>query len=136
MKTCKSYSDLLKLKTFEERFDYLKIGGEIGIRTFGSSRYLNQDFYHSPLWKKVRNEVIVRDDGCDLGIEGFDIAFNICVHHIIPMTLDDVLNENPLLYDPNNLICASQATHRALHYSKNFSVNLPVERKPGDTKLW
>lgn len=136
MRNRRCYSELITLKTFQERYEYLKIGGTIGIQTFGNNRYINQDFYHSDEWKKFRRKVIIRDNGCDLGIEGMDLLNRIHIHHIIPMTLDDIINRNPLIFDLENAICASESTHRAIHYAKDDLLFLPIERKPGDTKLW
>ena len=136
MRSRRCYSELKTLKTFQERYEYLKIGGTIGIQTFGNNRYINQDFYHSDEWRRFRRKVIIRDNGCDLGIEGMDLLSRIHIHHIIPMTLDDIINRNPLIFDLDNAICASESTHRAIHYAKDDLVFLPIERKPGDTKLW
>lgn len=138
----RSYSELIKLRTFEERFEYLKLGGEVGIPTFGSDRYLNQELYRSNRWRGiggVRNKVILRDNGCDLGVEGYDIFSKkgIYIHHMNPITIDDILEERDWVYDPEYLICCSYETHNAIHYGdidllpKKFE-----ERKPGDTTLW
>lgn len=132
----RNYTDLSKLKTFEERFEYLRIGGPIGIDTFGSSRYLNQAFYKSPKWLKVRNEVIIRDNGCDLGIEGREIFKRLTIHHMEPITLDDVVQERDWIFDPEYLISVSDLTHKAIHYGDISILPKYDERKPGDTKLW
>lgn len=133
----RTYSQLIKLPTFEERFEYLKLSGEVGIETFGFDRYLNQIFYRSKEWRKVRRDVIIRDNGCDLGMEGYDIFGKIHIHHMNPIDADDVLTRKPHIFDPEYLICVSFNTHNAIHYSdESILPKLPVERKPGDTKLW
>ena len=133
-----SYSDLITLPTFTERYRYLKQSGIVAEETFGGHRYLNQAYYKSPEWRRVRNEVIIRDKGCDLGVEGYEIADRIYVHHINPITEDDILDRSPALFDPENLICVSFNTHQAIHYGDESL--LPIisfnERTPGDTKLW
>ena len=133
----KSYSELLKFATFKERFEYLKCAGSIGLDTFGSERYLNQDLYNSKLWRNIRNKIISRDGGFDMGLEGYP-ANKIVIHHINPITLDDFENETGLLYDPENLICVDAETHRAIHYGSFESIK-PVgiiERRPNDTIPW
>lgn len=133
----KTYDELMTYKTFEERFEYLKLGGFVGKETFGYDRYLNQVLYRSPEWKQIRNRVIIRDNGCDLGIPGREIGDKILVHHINPITLEDIINRNPEIFNINNLITVSFNTHQAIHYSSSdILVKDPVERKPGDTKLW
>ena len=133
----KTYSDLILLPDFISRFEYLKLGGKVGSDTFGFDRYLNQLFYSSKEWRDLRNHIIVRDSGCDLGIESRPIMTRILIHHINPMTLRDINNRNPLLLDPENLITVSFETHNAIHYG---SIDmLPVDyiaRQPGDTKWW
>lgn len=133
----RSYSELVKLKTFEERFEYLKLSGTIGESTFGGHRYLNQDLYTSDEWRRVRRDVIVRDNGMDLGIDGFDISGSICVHHMNPVSIDDIIEGRPCVFDMENLISVAMQTHRAIHYGdiSQLLVSI-VERKPGDTKLW
>lgn len=138
MKKLKSYSELRELKTYEQRFKYLQIGGRIGIETFGYDRYLNQMFYNLPNWKKVRDQVIIRDNGCDLGLEGYSIPGKVIIHHINPITIDDVLEGNPEIFDPEYLVCVSHATHNAIHYGDEtyphkFEV---IERRPNDTVPW
>lgn len=136
MKT-KSYSELIRLPTFLERYRYLKIGGRIGEDTFGYDRYLNQTLYRSVEWKRFRREIIVRDEGCDLGCEGYEIYRNILVHHINPITIDDVLNRDLKIFDPENVICVSHNTHNAIHYGgENLLITEPVIRKPNDTCPW
>lgn len=134
----RTYSELLTFKTFEERFDYLKLNGVVGKDTFGFDRYMNQLLYHnSKEWKAVRNKVIVRDNGCDLGMEGYDILGRILVHHLNPITIDDIKNRSPTIFDLNNLICVSHNTHNAIHYGdENLLVKAPIERKLNDTCLW
>ena len=127
----------MQLRTFEERFEYLKLGGVVGRSTFGYDRYLNQLFYTSGEWRHARRDIIARDNGCDLGIPGRDIPDRIIVHHINPITLEDIESRNPIVLDPNNLICVSHNTSNALHYSSaSLLTTLPPTRKKGDTKLW
>ena len=134
----RTYSELIKLKTFEERFDYLKLNGTVGKDTFGFDRYMNQLLYHnSKEWKAVRRKVIVRDNGCDLGMEGYDILGKILVHHLNPITIDDIKNRSPTIFDLNNLICVSHNTHNAIHYGdESLLVKAPIERKLNDTCPW
>lgn len=135
----KSYLELIQFQLYLERLEYLMLYGRIGEDTFGHSRYINQAFYKSDEWKKVRNEVIIRDCGCDLGIEGLHIKNGI-IHHINPITLDDILERRPCLFDKNNLILVSKKTHDIIHYAHSIegieSVHEPVIRMPNDTKLW
>lgn len=133
----KTYSELCEIKSFEERFEYLKLNGIVGTDTFGFNRYLNQILYRSSEWKKIRNKVIIRDNGCDLGIEGYDISGRILIHHINPITIEDVRNRNSIIFDLNNLITVSHNTHNAIHYGdKDLLITGPVERKPNDTCPW
>lgn len=133
----KSYEELKIFKTFEEIFEYLKISGKVGETTFGSKRQLNQILYKSPEWKKVRDQVIIRDNGCDLGIEDRRISGRILVHHINPITVKDIINRDPKVFDMNNLICVSHMTHEAIHYGdENLLMKDPVERTQNDTCLW
>lgn len=133
----KSYTELSKLKTFEERFEYLMLKGKVGAETFGSHRFMNQYFYYSPEWKRARRAVIIRDNGCDLGIEGRELFEAITVHHINPLTLEDLQKGSPLLFDPENLICVSDNTHKAIHYGDKSLLLLDfVERRPNDTCPW
>ena len=133
----KSYSELSKIKTYKDRFNYLKIGGDLGTATFGFDRYLNQSFYNLREWKKVRAEIIVRDNGCDMGIEGYEIVGKILVHHINVVTLDDLKNKREKLLDPEYLITTSMNTHNAIHYGdEGLLILTPIERSPNDTKLW
>lgn len=133
----KSYSELIRLPTFLERYRYLKIGGRIGEDTFGYDRYLNQTLYRSVEWKRFRREIIVRDEGCDLGLEGYEIIGNILVHHLNPITIDDVLNRDPKIFDPENVISTCLNTHNAIHYGdESLLITEPVKRAPFDTCPW
>lgn len=140
MKTMKirTYEELSKLKTFEERYEYLKLDGVVGEETFGFDRYLNQKFYkYDPDWKKIRDEVIFRDNGCDLGIEGREINGLILVHHMNPITKDDILNRSEYLLNPNYLITTIKSTHDAIHYgSSDLLMKDPVVRSKNDTCPW
>lgn len=136
--TIKSYSELSFLKTFEERLDYLKLNGSVGIATFGFDRQFNQTFYRSAEWRRARDIVITRDCGCDLGIMGMKIYGRILIHHINPISLDDIRSGSIGLLNPENLICVSHETHNAIHYgNKRISEkDITAERSPGDTILW
>ena len=137
MMIVRSYKDLSRLKTFEERFDYLQLGGSVGRSTFGFDRYLNQTLYRSKEWKLIRRDIIVRDECCDLGILDREIRGLVIVHHINPITIEDIEFGNPLVFDPNNLICVGHTTHNAIHYGdKSLLAQLPKERRKGDTTLW
>lgn len=144
----KSYSELIRLKTFEERYEYLKLNGRVGEETFGYDRYVNQVLYSkSQEWKRVRRDVIIRDNGCDLGIEDRIISplegiklprtSNVYIHHINPITKEDIINRSPLIFDLENLICCSFDTHQAIHYGdKNLLTFQPIIRVPNDTCPW
>jgi hypothetical protein len=132
----RSYSELILLKTFEERFEYLRLDGVVGIETFGYDRYLNQLLYRSSEWKKIRNEIIVRDNGCDLGIDGHEIFVSPLIHHINPITIDDVKNRNPIIFDSENLITTILSTHNAIHYGYEVPNNKIPNRIPNDTCPW
>lgn len=134
----KTYSELITLPTIEDRFDYLRLNGQVGIETFGSQRHINQNLYiRDTRWKRVRNQVIVRDDGCDLALPEFKIFGKVIVHHINPLTLEQFMNNDPLIFDPENLICVSFNTHQAIHYGDiSLLPSLPIERRPNDTCLW
>lgn len=133
----RTYSELIKLPTFEERFQYLKLNGEVGVETFGFDRYLNQAFYSSDEWKSIRNQVIIRDNGCDLGIEGREIYKRIIIHHMNPITKEDLLYRTEYLLNPEYMICTMKNTHDAIHYGdENLLFKEPVERKPNDTCPW
>ena len=130
------YSELILLKTFDERFEYLRLDGVVGIETFGYDRYLNQLLYRSSEWKKIRNEIIVRDNGCDLGIDGHEIFGSSLIHHINPITIDDVKNRNPIIFDSENLITTILSTHNAIHYGYEVPNNKIPNRIPNDTCPW
>ena len=133
----KSYSELTQLPTFKERLDYLKLDGIVGEETFGIARWLNQKFYHSYEWRKFRNEIIARDNGTDLGVEGHDIPGQVIIHHLNPITYDDILERHPCVLDPENAISISANTHRAIHYSDDELLTLgPVVRQPNDMCPW
>ena len=133
----KRYSELILLSTFEERFEYLKLNGTVGTATFGFDRVFNQQFYQSVEWKRVRDEIIVRDCGRDLGIQGREIYSRILIHHMNPITITDIQNVTPYLLNPEFLICVSHDTHNAIHYGDASLLAIePVERKPGDTCPW
>lgn len=135
--TIKTYSELIQLQTFEERYRYLRLGGGVGNETFGYDRYLNQVFYSSLEWKKFRRDIIVRDMGCDLGVDGRAINGLIIIHHIEPITVDDVLQRRACLLDPENAICVSFNTHNAIHYGdESLLVLAPIERIKNDTCPW
>ena len=133
----RTYSELIKLSTLVERFDYLKLGGVIGEDTFGFERYLNQNFYRSAVWKKIRNQVIIRDNGCEMGLEDYPISGRIIIHHMNPVDSDDIIHQRDILLNPEFLICVGNQTHNAIHYG---SIDLlpqdPIERKPNDTCPW
>lgn len=133
----RTYTELKQIPTFIERYRYLKIGGKVGEETFGSDRYLNQVFYRSKEWMNIRNYVIVRDLGCDLGIEGYEIIGKIFIHHMNPLTVEDVLNRTEILLDPEYLICCTKNTHDAIHYgNEDLLWTDPVIRTPNDTCPW
>lgn len=133
------YSELIRLETFDERFEYLKLQGTVGQDTFGFDRYLNQLFYqHSKEWRAIRDKIIARDNGCDLGVPGYEIRGVILIHHMNPISKDDILNHNiEALLDPRFLISTSPRTHRAVHYGTNdLPVQEPIVRSPNDTCPW
>lgn len=133
----KSYSELVLLDTFEQRFRYLALNGVVGDTTFGHDRYLNQLFYRSREWRQLRHKVIARDQGCDLGIEDFEIYDSIYVHHMNPMVVSDISDGNDDILNPEFLISVSLRTHNAIHFGDERLLAKPlVERRPGDTKLW
>lgn len=134
----RTYSELIKLPTFEERFEYLKLDGEVGKDTFGFERYLNQLLYHLPEWKDIRRKVIVRDEGCDLAIPDREIYGLVMVHHMNPITIEDVEEHNLDVFDPEYLITVSKLTHNAIHYGdENLLIESKlVERSPDDTCPW
>lgn len=137
MRTIRTYSELVRLPTFEERFRYLKLDGLVGKDTFGFDRYLNQEFYRSKEWKEVRDFVIVRDNGCDLGMDGYEIVGRIYIHHMNPITVNDIVHSSDFLLNPDYLICMSHNTHNAVHYGdEDLLVTAPVERRKNDTCPW
>lgn len=136
-KIIRTYSELITLPTFEERFRYLKLGGKVGEDTFGFDRYLNQVFYRSAKWKEIRDYVIIRDNGCDLGMEGHEIHQRILVHHMNPITKEDILRESEFLLDPEYMICTIKNTHDAIHYGdESLLIIAPIERRKNDTCPW
>ena len=137
MKNIKTYSELITIPTFEERFEYLKLDGQVGVETFGFNRYLNQAFYKSDEWLSIRDYVITRDNGCDLGMEGHEIYGQILIHHINPITKDDIIQRSRILLDPENLITTVKRTHDAIHYGdSNLLMRAPIERRKNDTCPW
>lgn len=133
----RSYSDLRRLSTFEERYNYLCLNGRVGQDTFGFDRIFNQIFYRSREWKSVRDEVIIRDNGCDLGVEGYEINGRILIHHMNPISLDDIRENTDFLMNPEYLISTSHSTHNAIHYGdESLIIKAPVERRPNDTCPW
>lgn len=133
----RSYSELRRLETFEERYRYLQLRGQVGNATFGFDRYLNQRFYTSTQWKQVRNHVIARDYGLDLGVPGYEIYDRIIIHHMNPMTAEDIEHGDEDILDPEFLITTTHKTHNAIHYGDERLLARPlVERRPGDTRLW
>ena len=133
----RTYSELIRLPTFRERFDYLKMDGQVGNETFGFDRYLNQRFYHSTEWRSVRDFVIARDLGRDLGAEGYEIYGKIYIHHMNPITQTDIVHFNADMIDPEFLICTTHDTHNAIHYGDaSLLITEPIERKPNDTCPW
>ena len=133
----KTYSELITLPTFEERFRYLKLDGVVGEETFGFDRYLNQIFYQSYEWRKIRDLVIIRDNGCDLGIEGREIRGKILIHHMNPISKSDILNRSEFLLNPEYLICTYKNTHDAIHYGdESILYQEPIERTKYDTCPW
>jgi hypothetical protein len=137
MSRIRTYYELRRLDTFEKRFDYLKLDGMVGASTFGFDRWINQRFYTSQEWQAVRREVILRDNGCDLGIPGFEIHSGLYVHHMNPISRESIIHGDESVLDSNYLITVSLVTHNAIHFgSDKLLPRGPIERKPGDTKLW
>lgn len=135
--TIRTYSELIRLSLFEDRFRYLSLKGQVGEATFGFDRYINQAFYRSAQWRSIRHEVIVRDNGCDLGVEGFEIHERVIIHHMNPMRVADIVGDDSSILDPEFLICVTHKTHNAIHYGDERLLPQPlIERRPGDTKLW
>ena len=133
----RTYSELITLPTFKERYEYLRLGGRVGEDTFGFDRYLNQAFYKSEEWRSIRDHVITRDDGCDLGMEGHEIFGRILIHHMNPIRKEDIINRSDILLNPEYLICTIKNTHDAIHYGdESLLVIAPVERRKNDTCPW
>ena len=137
MVNIRTYSELITFPIFEERYEYLRLGGKIGEETFGFDRYLNQTFYKTKEWLSIRDKVIIRDNGCDLAMEDREIYSRILVHHMNPITKDDVLRRSKYLLDPEYLICTTKNTHDAIHYGdKSLLLVSPIERRKNDTCPW
>lgn len=133
----RTYSELVSLPSYLDRYKYLKIGSKVGVATFGFNRYLNQSFYQSSAWKRVRDQVIIRDDGCDLAHADYPIAGRIYIHHLNPIQIDDLEDFNPDVLDPNNLVCVSFNTHQAIHYGdESLLPKDPIERFENDQIPW
>lgn len=137
MPLLRCYRELKRLPTFGERYDYLRLAGLVGESTFGFDRYLNQLLYTSQKWRRLRNEIILRDNGCDLGVEGYEIHDKIIVHHMNPLTEDEVKEVSDSIFNPEYLICVSHRTHNAIHFGdQSLLPQMPIERRPGDTCPW
>lgn len=133
----RTYSELSQLASFKERYRYLKLNGSVATETFGFDRYINQNFYRSREWKRIRDQVIVRDNGCDLGIEGYEIHGRIYIHHMNPLLPRDIIDRTEFLLNPEYLICTTHETHNAIHYGdENLLITEPVERTKNDTCPW
>ena len=131
------YTELIQLPTFKERYEYLRLGGIVGQDTFGFDRYLNQKFYHSAEWKRIRRDVIIRDEGRDLAMEGYELQGNIFIHHMNPISPNDLIDITDYVINPEYLVCVSKRTHDAIHFGDaSLLPQLPIERKPNDTCLW
>lgn len=137
MKMIRTYSELITFPTFEERYRYLRLEGKVGEDTFGFDRWLNQSFYKDPEWRAIRDKIIIRDNGCDLGIPGREIYSRIIVHHMNPITKDDILYRSAFLLNPEYLICTVKNTHDAIHYGdEGLLIKAPIERTKNDTCPW
>jgi 5-methylcytosine-specific restriction endonuclease McrA len=133
----KTYREMVSHTEFEDRYTYLRLGGSVGASTFGFDRYINQAFYRSREWRSVRDQVIIRDEGCDLGVPGYEIHGALLVHHMNPIVADDIVHNDASIFDLNQLITTTTATHNAIHYGDRTLLRKPhVPRMPGDTKLW
>lgn len=137
-KTIRTYSEMMRYSSFEERFKYLKLNGAVARETFGVERYLNQNFYRSDLWKSIRNKVIIRDNGCDLAHVDHELNSGIVIHHLNPISIEDIIEMSDYVTNPEYLVCVSESTHRRIHYGnedsiKNFTI---ADRKPNDTCPW
>ena len=135
---CKTYSELIQIPTYEDRLKYAYLGGGVGNETFGFDRWLNQRLYNSKEWRQLRNDIIIRDNGCDLAMKGYDLYDRILIHHLNPITYDDVVNRADCIFDPENLICVSHDTHNYIHYGiqDDKLKGLNFERTPNDTCPW
>ena len=137
MRNVRTYSELIKIPTFEERYEYLRLGGKIGEETFGFDRYLNQMFYRSKEWRSIRDYVITRDNGCDLAMEGREVYSRILIHHMNPIAADDILQRSEYLLNPEYLISTIKRTHDAIHYGdRSLLIVAPIERTKNDTCPW
>lgn len=133
----RTYTELSRLSTFEERYEYLRLGGSVGKETFGYDRYLNQILYRSQKWKDIREQVIIRDNGCDLGLEGYEIYGKIIIHHMNPITIEDIERQSDFLFNPEFLICTVHNTHNAIHYGdESLLPKAPIIRSRNDTCPW
>lgn len=133
----KTYTELIRISNYYDRFEYLKLKGFVGEQTFGWHRYINQMLYRSKRWKSTRDKVIIRDDGCDLGHPDYQIYDKVIIHHMNPITLEDIEEDRDYIYDPEFLICVSNNTHQAIHYGDKSLLPSPlIERRPGDTCPW
>lgn len=137
MTTIRTYSEMIALPTFEERYEYLRLGGRVGEDTFGFDRYLNQVFYRSQRWRSIRDKIIIRDCGRDLAMEGYEIHGKIIIHHMNPLMVRDIVNETEFLLNPEYLVCVTHNTHNAIHYGDHsLLITAPPERRPNDTCPW
>lgn len=140
MDICRTYTELSKLYSFEDRYNYLKLDGKVGIETFGFDRYLNQYFYRSKEWDEIRNYVISRDNGSDLGLADFPISGMVLVHHMNPVKIEDIVKHENYILDPEYLISCKLSTHNGIHYGRELNIRNngrgPVIRQPGDTTIW
>ena len=137
MTLTRCYAELIQLESFDDRFEYLKLGGEVGEITFGFDRHINQTFYRSHEWQNIRQHVIARDNGCDLGVEGYEIHTELLIHHVNPIGIDDILNNEDWVLNPEFLITTTKDTHNAIHYGGRIAYpKVVAERSPNDTKLW
>lgn len=137
MSTIRTYEELIRIPTFEERLRYLMVKQPVGEDLWGSRRRYNQLLYTSDKWRSFRHSIIIRDNGCDLAVPGRELSYGLLIHHLNPITLDDIINERSCIFDPNNVVLTSKQTHQLIHYERDpASVLLNGERKPGDTKLW
>lgn len=135
--TIRTYTELERLDTFEERFKYLALHGDVGYSTFGFDRHINQQFYRSREWRRIRQDVIIRDQGCDLGVEGYDIHGQLLIHHINPLMPNDIIHSDPDILNPEFLITTTLRTHNAIHFGDERQLPRPLaSRRPGDTKPW